>query len=60
MDQVISTRNVDRLTTFELRQELVRRGALDIEDSKVNHRSLLQRLVVELVKDERVNGTLTH
>ncbi|RYG69272.1 hypothetical protein EON64_03145 [archaeon] len=34
------------------RQELVRRGAFDIEEDKVNFRSMLQRLMVELVKDE--------
>jgi hypothetical protein len=37
------------------RQELVRRGAFDLEEDKVNFKSLLQRLMVELVAEERTN-----
>ena len=48
----LSTRNVSKLTTFALRQELVRREALDIPDDQINHNSLLKRLIEELVKDE--------
>ena len=37
-DAPLSTRNVSRLTTYELRQELVRRDKLDIPDDQINHR----------------------
>jgi hypothetical protein len=48
----INTKNVHKLTTYELRQELVRRNKLDIPDDKINHNSMLQRLIQELVIDE--------
>jgi hypothetical protein len=40
------------MSTYDLRQELVRRNCLDIPDDDINHNSMLQRLIVELVKDE--------
>lgn len=49
----LSTRNVGSLTTYDLRQELVRRNVLDIPEESINHRSMLQRLVQELMKDEQ-------
>ena len=52
----ITTKNVGKLSTYEIRQELVRRSALDIEESKINHRTMLQRLMVELVKEEKQKG----
>jgi hypothetical protein len=40
-----------------IRQELNKRGAFDFKESDtVNYRSLLQRLVVELVKDEDIKN----
>ena len=39
-------------STYALRQELVRRGALDIPEGRINHNSLLKRMVEELVKQE--------
>lgn len=33
-------------------QELVKRGAMDIPDNEANYRSMLKRLMVELVADE--------
>ena len=49
----IDTSTVGQLTTYELRQELLRRDALDIEESRINHRTMLERLIVELVKEEK-------
>ena len=40
-DAPLSSRNVSRLTTYELRQELVRRDKLDIPDDQINHRFAL-------------------
>lgn len=40
------------MTAYELRQELVRRNAFDIDEDKANYKSMLQRLMVELVKEE--------
>ena len=48
----INLQNVSKLSTFELRQELVRRNILDIEESQINYKSMLQRLVKELTKEE--------
>jgi hypothetical protein len=48
----LTTQNVSSLTTYELRQELVRRNKLDIPENQINHRSMLQRLIVELVAEE--------
>lgn len=43
------------LFMFWCRQELNRRGAFDFkEDDEINFRTLLQRLMVELVKDEEL------
>lgn len=50
----ITSRNVGNLTTYELRQELIRRDKLDIPEKQINHRSMLQRLMVELVAEESV------
>ena len=49
----INTSTVGHLTTYELRQELLRRNALDIEESRINHRTMLERLIIELVKEEK-------
>lgn len=48
----ITSENVSKLTTFELRQELVRRDCLDLDEEAINHNSMMKRLVQELVKDE--------
>ena len=53
--KVINSKNVGSLTTFEIRQELDRRQCMDIPDKEINHRSLLQRLVKELVMEEEIN-----
>jgi hypothetical protein len=50
--EVITLDNVGSLSTYDIRQELNRREAMDIPDEKVNHKSLLKRLIVELVKDK--------
>lgn len=50
--KAVNTANVSTLTTYELRQELELRGAMDLADGTINHKSLLQRLVQELVKFE--------
>ena len=52
MSKVITIENAGYCTAYELRQELVRRGALDIEESTINFRTMLQRLMVELVKED--------
>jgi len=52
-DAPLSSRNVSRLTTYELRQELVRRDKLDIPDDQINHRTMLQRLMQLLLEDEK-------
>ena len=51
-DVSITTSNVHSLTTYDIRQELVRRDCLDIPEEKINHNSMLQRLIVALLKDE--------
>jgi membrane protein involved in colicin uptake len=48
----LTTRNASKLTTYELRQELTRRGAFDLEDSTVNFKTMLARLMRELVDQE--------
>lgn len=48
----ITVANVGSLTTYELRQELELRGKMDLTEGSINHRSLLQRLVQELVSQE--------
>ena len=48
----MSTRNVSKLTTFEIRQELNRRGKMDLPEEVITHKTLLQRLIAELVSDE--------
>ena len=53
--KLINSKNVGSLTTFEIRQELDRRKCMDIPEKEINHRSLLQRLVKELVKEEEAN-----
>ena len=55
----LSSRNCGSLTTYEIRQELVHRDALDIPDKEINHRSMLKRLVEELVKCEQINYEAT-
>ena len=50
--EILSSRNVGKLTTYEIRQELVKRDAMDLEEKVINHRTLLERLVQELVKVE--------
>jgi len=55
--RVITTANVSKLTTFELRQELVRRGSMDLEESQISHNTLLQRLIQDLVRDEAAAAT---
>lgn len=50
--KVITSDNISTLTTYELRQELNRRNAMDIPEKKINYKSLLQRLLVEVLKDE--------
>lgn len=50
--KIITSQNASQCTPYELRQELVRRNALDIPDDRCNYRTMLQRLMVELVKEE--------
>mmetsp|Transcript_20413 Transcript_20413/g.45437 ORF Transcript_20413/g.45437 Transcript_20413/m.45437 type:complete len:177 (-) Transcript_20413:129-659(-) len=47
-----TTHNASTSTAFEIRQELLRRDAMDLDADKCNYKSLLQRLMVELVKEE--------
>ena len=51
----MNSNTVGNMSTFEIRQELDRRGAMDIPDKEINHRTLLQRLVKELVQEEEAN-----
>lgn len=49
----ITVHNASVLSAYEIRQELNRREAFDFKDDDVvNFRSMLKRLMVELVKDE--------
>lgn len=48
----VTVANVGSLTTYELRQELELRGKMDLTEGSINHRSLLQRMVQELVSHE--------
>lgn len=52
ISKVITVDNAGYCTAYELRQELVRRKALDIEESNINFRTMLQRLMIELVKED--------
>ena len=52
-DALLSSRNVGRLTTFDLRQELVRRDKLDIPEDEICHKTLLQRLMRDLLEEEQ-------
>jgi len=51
-EEPLSTKNVSKLSTYELRQELTRRGKMDLPEEMVSHKSLLCRLITELVADE--------
>jgi len=46
---MITSANAGTCTPFQLRQELVKRNCFDLDEEKVCHRTLLQRLMVELV-----------
>jgi hypothetical protein len=48
----LTTRNVGSLTTFQLRQELTSRNALDIPEELICHKSMLQRLIQVLLDEE--------
>mmetsp|Transcript_26916 Transcript_26916/g.45434 ORF Transcript_26916/g.45434 Transcript_26916/m.45434 type:complete len:190 (-) Transcript_26916:1523-2092(-) len=49
----ITVHNASTLTAYDIRQELNRRDAFDFkDDDTVNFRTMLKRLMVELVKDE--------
>lgn len=50
----VSTRTVSQLTTYQLRQELVKRNALDIHEENINYKSMLARLIKELVIEEQI------
>jgi hypothetical protein len=50
--KAITLSNASACSAFELRQELVRRGAFDINPDHANYQSMLQRLIVELVNEE--------
>jgi len=50
--KAVTTGNAHTLTTYELRQELELRGKMDLAVGAINHKSLLQRLVQELVAQE--------
>lgn len=53
----VTTSNVDKLTTYQLRQELIKRNCLDIPENRINHRSMLERLIHELyrVEQDKIN-----
>jgi len=55
----ITTKNVHQISTYDLRQELVRRNCLDIPDAQINHNSMLQRLIQALIIEE-ANATEVH
>ena len=51
--KIITTRNASECNAYELRQELNRRNAFDFkENDTINYRTMLQRLMIELIKDE--------
>ena len=55
----LTSSNVHQLSTYELRQELVRRDCLDIPEAAINHNTMLQRLIQALVVEE-ANATEAH
>jgi hypothetical protein len=58
--QNITVHNVSKCSTFELRQELIKRKCLDIPEEKINYKSMLQRLMQELVKEQNnLNSIIT-
>ena len=50
--KLINVENVSKCSIYELRQELLKRNAFDLEESQINYKNLLQRLIQELLKDE--------
>lgn len=52
--EILTSLNAHKLTTFELRQELVKRDALDLPEKEINHRNMMRRLVEELVRQDNV------
>ena len=50
--KVITIENASACNAYELRQELNRRNAFDINPDTANYRTMLQRLMIELVKEE--------
>jgi hypothetical protein len=48
----LTSSNVHKMSTYELRQELVRRACLDIPETQINHNTMLQRLIQALVIEE--------
>jgi phage terminase small subunit len=51
----LTIEKASKLSTFELRNELVKRNALDIPENLINYESLLARLIKDLVKEEDEN-----
>lgn len=49
----LTVQNVSKLSTYELRQQLVLRSALDIPEEKINHKTMLLRLIQILLEDEQ-------
>ncbi len=55
----MTVHNASTFNAYEIRQELNRRNAFDFkEDDVVNFRTLLKRLMIELVKDEEQNAII--
>jgi hypothetical protein len=50
--KVITLENASACSPYELRQELLRRNAFDIDPETANYRTMLQRLMIELVKED--------
>ena len=49
----ITSENAYKLSTYDMRQELVRRECLDMPEADYCHNVFLKRLMTELVKDEQ-------
>ena len=56
----LDVRNVHKLSLYELRQELTRRGAWDFADEDITYRNVLAKMVSLLHQEEEEKQRLRH
>ncbi len=52
IQEKITSNNVGKLTTFQIRQELISKGKFDLPENQVNHDNMLRRLIAILLEEE--------